>query len=120
MVSLDAAARQEGLEIPPNNTLPKGQRKLDDISRLINAARKVETLYRETQSKHQDALIEETRARNDAERRAATAQAKLADAQMEITRLKLALKLQSDDFTQAQRKALMPPSVDDAKLAEVV
>jgi septal ring factor EnvC (AmiA/AmiB activator) len=106
MTNLDKLARAEGLEITPNNTLPNGQRKVSDISRLINVARKVEQSFLEDQARHQDELIAETKARNEAERRCSELTAKLADATDRIQKLELAIKLRDGDFTHAQRQSL--------------
>lgn len=111
---VDVEFQKEGLTPDRHNKLPREQRKVGNIGRLIAAARAAEdSFHSEIQSLERaetEAVRELAASQHElAETRQQLAEvtARLSDSEMDLAKLKLQLKVESNEFTQAQRTLLL-------------
>ena len=111
---VDVEFQKEGLTPDRNNRLPREQRKVGNIGRLIAAARAAEDSFNAEVK-----MLE--RAETEAVRELAASQHELAEAkqqiaeltrafaesQQQVKALELRSKVEANEFTQAQRKLLL-------------
>lgn len=104
----------KGLKITDENKLPKEQRKIGNIGRLISAARAAESAFNEEVQKLErretEAVRELAKSQHelaDAERRIGELTAMLAESQQRLKSAELRNKVETNDFTQAQQRLLL-------------
>lgn len=121
MNRIEKAIAAKGLQITDDNKLPREQRKIGNIGRLISAARAAEQAFdsevRELESEVRTTIRELAASQHelaDAKQQIAELTHDLATSQQKVKSLELRNKVEANEFTQAQRHLLLENGTAEA------